>query len=180
MRRTAAAGGDATRAAAAAVARTADDTRRSAAAASTNWLLWAIPALAIAGLLFYLLARPEQVVQQGVTAAQNITVGGLNLSQQVTDSIGTLRTTLNGITDPASAQAALPRLQQAAAQLDRVSGVVGQLSTSQRTALAGLINPVMPAINQLIDRVLAIPGVADVVKPTIDTLKAKLAVLAAA
>jgi hypothetical protein len=58
--------------------------------------------------------------------------------------------------------------------------VLGQLSTSQRTVLAGLINPVMPALNQLIDRVLAIPGVAEIIKPTIDTLKAKLAVLAAA
>jgi hypothetical protein len=143
--------------------------------------MWAIPALAIAALLLYLFARPgEQVVQQGVTTAQNIIVGGLNLNQQVTDGIGSLRTTLNGITDAASAQTALPRLQQATAQLDKVSGVLGQLSTSQRTVLAGLINPVMPAINQLIDRVLAIPGVAEIIKPTIDTLKAKLAVLAAA
>jgi len=183
VRRTTAAGGDAARAAAAAVARTADDTRRSAQAAapSTNWLMWAILALAIAALLFYLLSRPgEQVVQQGVTTEQNIIVGGLNLNQQVTDSIGSLRTTLNGITNAASAQAALPRLQQATAQLDKVSGVLGQLSTGQRTVLAGLINPVMPALNQLIDRVLAIPGVAEIIKPTIDTLKARLAVLAAA
>jgi hypothetical protein len=183
VRRTTATGGEAARAAAAAVARTADDTRRSAQAAapSTNWLMWAIPALAIAALLFYLLARPgEQAVQQGVTTAQNIIVGGLNINQQVTDGIGSLRTTLNGITDAASAQAALPRLQQATAQLDKVSGVLGQLSTSQRTVLAGLINPVMPALNQLIDRVLAIPGVAEIIKPTIDTLKAKLAVVAAA
>src|SRR4029079_3315711 len=80
--------GNAPRAAAAAVARAADDTRRSAQAAvpSTNWLMWAILALAIAALLFYLLARPgEQVVQQGVTTEQNIIVGGLNLNQQVTD-----------------------------------------------------------------------------------------------
>jgi len=183
VRRTTAAGGEAARAAAAAVARTADDTRRSAQAAvpSTNWLMWAILALAIAAFLFYLLARPgEQVVQQGVTTEQNIIVGGLNLNQQVTDSIGSLRTTLNGITNAASAQAALPRLQQATAQLDKVSGVLGQLSTGQRTVLAGLINPVMPALNQLIDRVLAIPGVAEIIKPTIDTLKARLAVLAAA
>jgi hypothetical protein len=183
VRRTTTATGEAARAAAAAVARTADDTRRSAQAAapSTNWLMWAIPALALAALLFYLLARPgEQVVQQGVTTAQNIVVGGLNLNQQVTDSIGSLRTTLNGITDAASAQAALPRLQQATAQLDKVSDVLGQLPTSQRAVLSGLINPVMPAINQLIDRVLAIPGVAGIIKPTIDTLKAKLALLAAA
>jgi hypothetical protein len=37
----------------------------------------------------------------------------------------------------------------------------------------------VPTLNQLFDKVLAIPGVADVLKQTIDTLKAKLAVLTA-
>jgi hypothetical protein len=183
FRKTTTAGGEAARAAAATMARTADDTRRSAqaAAASTNWLMWAIPALAIAALLFYLLARPgEQVVQQGVTTAQNITVAGMNVGKQVTDTIAGLRTTLGSITDPASAQAALPRLREATTQLDKVTGVLGQLSTTQRTAIAGLISPVMATLNQLFDRVLAIPGVAEVIKPTIDTLRGKLAALAAA
>ena len=74
-RRTAAAGSETTRAAASSVVRTIDDTRRSGVAAasnSTNWLLWIIPAVAIAALLIYLLGRPaEQVVQQGVTAVQS-------------------------------------------------------------------------------------------------------------
>jgi hypothetical protein len=183
IRRTAGAGGEATRAAAAAVARTADNTRRSAeaAATSTNWLLWAIPALAVVALLLYLFTRPaEQLVQQGVTTAQNITVGGMNVGKQVTDTIAGLRTTLSSITDPASAQAALPQLREATAQLDKVTGVLGQLSTSQRAVIAGLINPVMSTLNQLFDRVLTVPGVAEIIKPTIDALKAKLAVLAAA
>jgi hypothetical protein len=183
VKRTTAAGSEAARAAAAAVARTADDTRRSAqaAASSTNWLMWAIPALAIAALLLYLLARPgEQVVQQGVTTAQDITVAGMNVGKQVTDTVASLRTTLISITDPASAQAALPRLREATAQLDRVTSVLGQLSTSQRTVIAGLVNPVMSTLNQLFDRVLAIPGVADIIKPTIDTLRVKLAALTAA
>jgi len=182
IRRTTATGGEAARAAAAAVARTADDTRRSAqaAASSTNWLMWAIPALAIAALLFYLLARPgEQVVQQGLTTAQNITVAGMNVGKQVTDTVAGLRTTLGSITDPASAQAALPQLREATAQLDKVTGVLGQLSTSQRAIIAGLVNPAMSALNQLFDRVLAIPGVADIIKPTIDALRVKLATLTA-
>jgi len=181
-RRTIGAGSEATRAAAASVARTIDDTRRSAVAApaSTNWLLWAIPALAIAALLLWLLAKPtEQAVQQGVTTAQNLTVGGIDLGKQVTDSINTLRSTLTDITDPASAQAALPRLREATAQIDKVSGMVGQLSEAQRKVLAGLVNPMMSTLNQLFDKVLAIPGVAEVIKPTVDTLKAKLATLVA-
>jgi hypothetical protein len=164
------------------VARTIDNTRRSdvAAPASTNWLLWVIPALAIAALFLWLLAKPtEQVVQQGVTTAQSLTVGGIDLGKQVTDSINTLRSTLTGITDPTSAQAALPRLREATTQIDKVSGMVGQMSDAQRKVLAGLVNPMMSTLNQLFDKVLAIPGVAEVIKPTVDTLKAKLATLIA-
>jgi hypothetical protein len=182
-RRTAAAGAEATRAAAASVSRTIDDTRRSAATAAatgTNWLLWVIPALAIAALLIWMLGRStDQVVQQGTTALQSLSVSGIDLGKQVTDSIGSLRSTLAGITDEASARAALPKLQAATSQIDKVDSLIGQLSSTQRTALAGLVTPVMPALNQLFDRVLAIPGVADVIKPTIDTLKAKLATLTA-
>jgi hypothetical protein len=42
-----------------------------------------------------------------------------------------------------------------------------------------MVLPVMPALKSLFDRVLSIPGVADVIKPTIDTLKTKLAILTA-
>lgn len=182
-KRAAMAGGETTRAAAASVARTFDDTRRSTAEAtsgSTNWLLWAIPAIAIAALLVYLLGRPtEQVVQQGVSTAQGLMVGGVDIGKQVTDSISSVRSTLNGITDAASAQAALPRLQAATSQIDKVSGTLAQLSDGQRKMLAGLVNPAMSTLNQLFDKVLAIPGVAEVIKPTIDALRARLATLTA-
>jgi hypothetical protein len=180
-RRMAAAGGETTRAAAASVTRAYDDARRSAPPApSTNWLLWAIPALAVAALLVWFVTRPaEKVVQQGITAAQSLTVGGVDLGRQVTDGIGTLRTTLTGITDPASAQAALPRLREATAQIDKVSGMVAQLSDAQRRALSGLVSPTVSTLNQLFDKVLAIPGVAEIVKPTIDTLRSKLSILTA-
>lgn len=180
-RRMAAAGGESTRAAAASVARTIDDTRRSAAAGpSTNWLLWAIPALAVAALLLWLLARPaEQVVQQGVTTGQSLMVGGTDLGKQVTDNISGLRTTLASITDAASAQAALPRLRELTAQIDKESVMAGQMSDTQRKGLAGLISPFMSALNEQFDRVLAIPGIGEIMKPTIDTLRAKLATLAA-
>jgi Bacterial protein of unknown function (DUF937) len=180
-KRAAMAGGEATRAAAASVARTIDDTRRSGVetvSTSTNWLMWLIPALAIAALLIYLLGRPtEQVVQPGVTPVQSLNVGGIDLGKQVTDSISSLRTTLGGITDPVTAQAALPKLQAATAQIDKVSGMVGQLSDTQRRTLSGVVSPLMSTLNPLFERVLAIPGVAEIVKPTIDLLKTKLATL---
>ena len=180
-RRMAAAGSETTRAAAASVARTVDDTRRSAAVGpSTNWLLWAIPALVVAALLLWLFARPaEQVVQQGVTTGQSLMVGGTDLGKQVTDSISGLRTTLTSVTDTASAQAALPRLRELTAQIDKASAMAGQMSDAQRKSLAGLVSPFMSALNQQFDRVLAIPGIGEIIKPTIDMLRAKLSMLTA-
>jgi hypothetical protein len=55
----------------------------------------------------------------------------------------------------------------------------GQLSAAQRTTLSGLVSPAMPPINELVQKVLAIPGVAEVLKPTLDTLTTKLSTLAA-
>ena len=53
------------------------------------------------------------------------------------------------------------------------------MTPEQRKLLAGIVSPLMPTLNQLFDKVLAIPGVSDVLKPTIDLIKAKLAMLAA-
>ena len=143
-------------------------------------LFRSIPLLAIVALLIYFFARPsEQLTQQGVTAVQGLTVGGLDIGKQVTDSITNLRTTLAGITDASSAQAALPKLREVTAQIDKVDGLLGQLSPEQRKVLAGVVNPLMPSLNQLFDRVLAIPGVAELLKPTIDALRTKLAALTA-
>ena len=104
-------------------------------------------------------------------------VGGVDVSKQVTDSIANLRSTLGGVTDAASAEAALPKLRNITAQIDQVDELIGRMTPEQRKLLAGIVSPLMPTINQLFDKVLAIPGVSEVLKPTIDLLKAKLALL---
>jgi Bacterial protein of unknown function (DUF937) len=174
------AGTQATRAAGAAANVAGNVTQRAGSAASTsyNWLYWLIPIVAIAALLLYFLAKPaEQVAQQGTTIAQNLMVGGVDVSKQVTDSIANLRSTLGGVTDAASAEAALPKLRNITAQIDQVDDLIGRMTPEQRKLLAAIVNPAMPTLNQLFDKVLAIPGVSEVLKPTIDLLKAKLALL---
>jgi hypothetical protein len=176
------AGTQATRAAGAAANVAGNVSQRTGAAASTsyNWLYWLIPIVAIAALLLYFLAKPaEQVAQQGTTIAQNLMVGGVDVSKQVTDSIANLRSTLGGVTDAASAEAALPKLRDITAQIDQVDELIGRMTPEQRKLLAGIVSPLMPALNQLFDKVLAIPAVSEVLKPTIDLIKAKLAMLSA-
>ena len=177
-----AAGSEATRVATSA-ARTVGQTGQRAAGAaaiSSNWLYWLVPIAAAAALLIFFAVRPtEDVVQQGMNQAQNAPGPGVDIGKQVANNIASVRATLNGVTDVSSAQAALPKLKEATAQIDKSDGEVGQLSAEQRKLIAAVINPLMPTVNQLCDKVLAIPGVAEVLKPSVDTLKAKLTALAA-
>ena len=106
-------------------------------------------------------------------------VGGVDVSKQVTDSIANLRSTLGGVTDAASAEAALPKLRDITAQIDQVDELIGRMTPEHRKLLAGIVSPLMPTLNQLFDKVLAIPAVSEVLKPTIDLIKAKLAMLSA-
>jgi hypothetical protein len=172
-------GSEATRVASSAARAVGESGRQTAAAAtSSNWLYWLVPLAAAAALLIYFAVRPtEHVVQQGMNQAQNSPAPGVDISRQVANNIASVRTTLNGVTDVASAQAAVPKLQAVTAQIDKTDGAVGQLSAEQRKAIAAVINPLMPTVNQLCDRVLAIPGVAEVLKPSVDTLRAKLTAL---
>src|SRR5262249_37327397 len=143
------AAGDAARTAAM-EARAATDTGRNVAATAANKrLLWLIPAAALAALLLYVFVRPtEPVVQQGTTAMQTVTVGGVDVGKQVTDGVSALRTTLAGITDAASAHAALPKLQGLAAHFDKVNDMAGQLPAEQRKLVSGLVAPAMPSLSQ--------------------------------
>jgi hypothetical protein len=167
----------ATRAAGSAVYTAGTTSQRAASGAAARWL-WLIPAAAIVAAVAYWLNEPAQQALLHTTT-QDLTVGGVDLGKQASDSLSSLRTTLSGVTDVASAKAALPKLQEITGQIDKTDGLIGSLSTQQRKTLADQVNPAMTTVNQLFDKVLAIPGVGDVLKPTIDTVRAKLAILTA-
>jgi len=165
-----------------------DSARRATGTSpSANWLYWLIPIAAVVALVVYLMATPSEQItqtdattsQQSVTTGQAVTTASLGIDKQVTDTLDGLRTTLGGINDAASAHAALPKLQEAAAQLDTLNGLNAGLSADQKKSVASLVNPTMPALNQMFDKVLAIPGASEELKPSIDALKTKLASLAA-
>lgn len=110
-------------------------------------------------------------------AGQNVVVGGVDVKNTLGDSLADMRTSLQDIAEGGSAQAALPKLEAAKNQLDRISSLTGQLSEDQRKTLAGVVATAMPTINQLSDRVMAMPGVGDALKPTIGPMRTKLAEL---
>ena len=175
---------DRTSRAATTATRGASDVRTRAdslsARASFNRLYWIIPALILAALIAWFFAsnRPEQVGRAPVkTVTQSLAVGAVDVGQEITGGLEKLRTALQGVTDADSAKAALPKLQDAKGQIDKVNSLIDQLSPEQRKILAGLVNQFVPALNPMFDRVLTIPGVAELIKPTIDALRTTLTAL---
>ena len=179
--------GSAPRAAMARASEAASVARRTS---SAQWPYWVLALAALSGLAWLLLGdwgsrrvaeqpRPTATETVGLAAA-DLTVGGVNLADQVNSSIAALRTTLTGITDAASAQAAMPKLREVSAQLDRVNALSGQLAPEGRRAIRSLTATAIPAINSAIEKILAVPGVGDVARPAINELRARLNSLARA
>jgi len=162
-----------------------DETARAAKSASfPGWLGWALGLLVIALIAWWLFAdRTADVVDQTAMpeqAVEDLTVDGVDLRSSVQTTIGNLKTTLRGISDVASADAALPQLETAAAELGKVAKLSSNLPAMGKSALATLVTTARPAIEELFIKVLAIPGVDAVAKPAIETLRAKLDALSEA
>ena len=157
-------------------------------AASSQWPYWLVALAVLAGLAWFALGRPggettAELPRPATTrpttgtvgmAPADLTVGGMNLANQVNSSVGALRSVLPSITDVASAQAALPKLQDATAQLNEVSNLATKLTPEGKSALAKLIAAAKPTIDQMCDKALATPGVGTVAKPAIDELRGRL------
>jgi hypothetical protein len=107
-------------------------------------------------------------------APANLTVDGVNLAGQLNSSINTLKSALPGMTDASAAQAALPKINEAIAQLNDLTARVQKLSPEGRSTFAKMIVLVTPSVREMCDKVLATPGVAPVAKPAIDDLRAKM------
>jgi hypothetical protein len=113
-------------------------------------------------------------------AVTDLTVDGMNLASQFNSSLNTLKSTLSGITDVSGAQAALPKINEMTAQLNDIKARAAKLSPEGRSEFAKLIVAATPAIDQMCNTVLAMPGVGPVAKPAIDDLRAKLDALSRA
>ena len=159
-------------------------TTNTATAHRPYWLL----ALAVlGGLAWYAFGRPSgdtvtatapaTIPPPAVTvgaAPADLTVGGVNLANQVNSSMNALKSVLPGITDAATAQAALPKLRETTAQLNEIANMATNLNPERKNALAKLIAAAAPAVNQMCDKVLATPGVGDVARPAITELRRKI------
>jgi hypothetical protein len=151
-------------------------TAKPASASLWPWL--GLAALAGLGWWYYFISgenKPRTMAQ--APAAQAMMVNGIDVGGQVKTLSDTLRTTLGSIKDAGSAQAALPKLQAAVSELDKVKGLAANMPAASKSSFASLIMSVMGTLNPLFDTALAIPGVSGIVKGPIDQIRTAMTAL---
>jgi phosphoglycerate-specific signal transduction histidine kinase len=111
-----------------------------------------------------------------LTEAQTaaLTVGDVNVGEQLTETMQSTQETLQGITDAASAEAAVPELNAINTKLEELTATVDQLPDDAKKVLADVLGERVTELKTLADNVLGQQGVGDVVRPALEPIIAKL------
>ena len=143
---------------------------------SWRWVLGVVAAAAVAWLFF----GPTKVVEQTKTPPAQVSVETVNLKASLESALAGLKANLQGVSDAASAKAAVPQLEKGAAEFDKLRKLSVNLPADSKGALAARLASARPTLDGLFDKLLAIPGVDGIARPTIDALRAKLDALSKA
>ncbi|MFM2422616.1 MAG: hypothetical protein RL291_1146 [Pseudomonadota bacterium] len=149
-----------------------------------NWWPWLL-AIAASSLLFYntFINVPPRPIIQPVSQPRapdpvKIMAGSTDVGAQVSTTMGSILTSVRSVRDEATARAALPALQNAQRDVDRLSELARTgLQPEARRALAGLVNEQLPVIQPAVTTALAAPGASGVLKAVLDAVVARLAAL---
>ncbi len=119
-----------------------------------------------------------EITEPAAKPFASLTIDNVDLGAELGSGIIRLGQTLVGVTDVASAKAALPALEGISASFNKVGGLVRRLPPSGQGRLADLTARAMAILQAETNKACAIPGVADVLKPVLDPLMASIAGLA--
>ncbi len=107
-------------------------------------------------------------------APSTLTVGGVDLREELTSVVDRATQSLRGVTDAESAQAALPTLSELNDDLDAMSPMVDRLPDPARNAFADFARSSYGQVGAEVDRIESIPSVPDNVKQIARELSGKL------
>lgn len=106
-------------------------------------------------------------------------VAGLaDVTANLKDSFSGLTDVFGKITDVDSAKANLDSLKQADAGLGKITSALDSGPAGLKAGLVKVAGGMIPGLQETIDKVMALPGVGDILKPVVDGLKEKLGILA--
>jgi len=145
---------------------------------------WLVPIALIAALAWgaytYLLPGTKDAVSTATDATKDAAtsvaeaVEPSTVGDEVNGLFASATDTLGSITDADSATAALPALGELGTKVDSVSGMLDALPEAARGPIATAATASLGQLQPVLDKVLAIPGVGDIVSPVIDPIMEKL------
>ena len=142
----------------------------------------ALPVVIIGGLAWYFLggsapelpAVPEMPDLAGMTEGVDLNVGGVDLGQEFSGVVGGLTGGFGGITDLASAEAAIPGLEAASSQIDNLGSLAGQLPNEAQGAFGGMVAAATGTLRPMIEGVIESSGAGSILQPIADGILSKL------
>ncbi|MBN9247733.1 MAG: DUF937 domain-containing protein [Hyphomicrobium sp.] len=109
-----------------------------------------------------------------------IKVGDVDVGAQLASAETSMRSAIASVQDVSTAQAAMTPLTNSANDFVRLSKLLDQLPAQSRKTVVNTIIATRPALDQLFDKALAIPGVSPIIKPTIDKVHSQFDALTTA
>lgn len=98
----------------------------------------------------------------------------VKMGKSATDLFGGLTAVLKGVTDEATAKAALPKLEEFTPILEQLTTEAGKLPAEEKSAFGEFVGKNLGLLQKVIDTVMALPGVKDVlgkvVTPMVEAL----------
>lgn len=120
--------------------------------------------------------KSDPVVKSVDAEATEATAIGTSFNE----SVQFLTKTLGEVKDAATAEAAAPEIAKTGLQLDEIKGKLSKLAAGAgKDALVSTIKVAADKLKELADKVLAIPGVGEKLKPTVEIILDKLKALTA-
>jgi hypothetical protein len=105
-------------------------------------------------------------------------IEAIRVGKNATDLFGGLTSVLKGVTDEETAKQALPELEKLAPMLTSLEEEAGRLPAEEKPAFAEFIGKNLGLLSKVIDAVMAIPGVKDLLGPTVTPMVEALTKLA--
>jgi hypothetical protein len=102
-----------------------------------------------------------------------------NVSADLAGAFSSLTASLTGIKDTVTAEAALPKLKDISDKLDGAKNTLEGLPEAGRSTILAQAKTALGKLQELADKVLAMAGVGDKIRPTLEALMGKLRALVA-
>lgn len=151
---------------------------RLAPRSSAGLWTWILPLAALAAIGWWLVSErmapaPNTVETTTASAANpaDLSVNGVNLRQTWIDTYTKLRSTLEAVNDTNAVQSAMPELESAGNELQRLAELSQQLTADGQAALASLVREGQPTIDKLLTQVEAMPDAAEPAKSVVGNVR---------